>query len=127
MFPCEIKVCLSKKTYRFNCVESAYQALKCPERVKEFINLDGYEAKKLGKTVSLRDDWNVEKVNAMTELLKQKFADPNLLSKLRSVKGEIVEHNFWGDRFWGKCYGLGENMLGKILMKIRDNKDPENK
>jgi predicted NAD-dependent protein-ADP-ribosyltransferase YbiA (DUF1768 family) len=34
---------------------------------------------------------------------------------------EIIEWNNWGDRIWGKTYdGVGENHLGKILMKIRE-------
>jgi predicted NAD-dependent protein-ADP-ribosyltransferase YbiA (DUF1768 family) len=26
----------------------------------------------------------------------------------------------WGDRFWGVCNGVGENMLGKLLMQVRE-------
>ena len=122
MFPCEIIVEHKHKQYRFNCVESAYQALKCPKRIKEFVKLDGYQAKQLGKTVELREDWDSVKIEVMNDLLKQKFSQPDFLNKLQSVKGEIVEHNFWGDTFWGKCYGTGKNVLGKLLMKIRDEK-----
>lgn len=32
---------------------------------------------------------------------------------------ELIEGNSWGDTFWGECNGIGENNLGKILMKIR--------
>jgi hypothetical protein len=34
----------------------------------------------------------------------------------------LVEGNRWGDQFWGVDLrtGLGENHLGKILMKVRD-------
>jgi predicted NAD-dependent protein-ADP-ribosyltransferase YbiA (DUF1768 family) len=28
--------------------------------------------------------------------------------------------NYWNDKFWGICKGVGENHLGKILMQIRD-------
>lgn len=35
-------------------------------------------------------------------------------------EGEIVEENSWRDTYWGVCKGVGENHLGKILMKIRD-------
>ena len=33
----------------------------------------------------------------------------------------LSEMNAWGDRFWGTdIHGNGENNLGKILMKTRD-------
>lgn len=32
-----------------------------------------------------------------------------------------MEENNWGDKFWGTVNGVGENHLGKILMRIRDN------
>ena len=32
---------------------------------------------------------------------------------------ELVEVNSWGDTFYGVCNGVGENHLGKLLMKIR--------
>lgn len=33
---------------------------------------------------------------------------------------ELVGDNAWGDRIWGICLDSGENDLGKILMRIRD-------
>lgn len=116
-----MEVEISGKKYHFSCIESAYQAHKCLKRINEFTSLNGFEAKKLGKTVELRSDWNDIKVDVMRKLLKQKFMDKELLTKLQLIKGEIVENNYWGDTFWGKCYGKGENTLGKILMDIRDN------
>ena len=70
--------------------------------------------------MELREDWNEIRVSVMTELVKQKFSNPELLSKLKSIEGEIVETNSWGDTFWGKCYGKGQDILGRILMDIRD-------
>ena len=121
MYPCTITTSIGDSVYTFSCVESAYQAHKCPERVQEFINLNGYEAKRLAKTVKLRSDWEDIKVDLMEKLVSQKFQDQSLKEKLQAVTGEIVETNNWGDRFWGRCYGRGLNVLGSILMKIRDN------
>ena len=118
MYPCRIQ---SKRTgLVFTCVEAAFQAMKCPSRASEFQGLNGFEAKKLGKTVELRPDWDNVKVNVMRKILKAKFADVQLLSMLKEVKGEIVEDNTWGDTFWGRYNGRGQNMLGKLLMEIRD-------
>ena len=120
MYPCEIEVDIDNKTYHFSCVESAYQALKCPERVNDFVSLNGYDSKRLGKTVKLRSDWNEIKVELMKKLVAQKFTNKELFNQLKAIEGEIVETNNWGDTFWGKCYGKGLNTLGKILMDIRD-------
>lgn len=120
MYPCDISTQIGEKQCNFSCVEAAFQASKCPGRSSEFVSLNGYEAKKLGKKVELRNDWNEIKVGLMKELVKQKFLNPEMLSKLKAIEGEIVETNNWGDTFWGKCYGKGQNILGKILMEIRD-------
>ena len=120
MYPCDIEIVIDGKKYNFTCVESAYQAHKCPGRVSEFIQLNGYEAKRLGKRVKLRSDWNEVKVDLMKTLVKQKFSNKELFKQLKAIEGEIVETNNWGDTFWGKCYGKGQNVLGQILMEIRD-------
>jgi predicted NAD-dependent protein-ADP-ribosyltransferase YbiA (DUF1768 family) len=33
---------------------------------------------------------------------------------------ELCEFNTWGDTFYGVCNGVGKNILGKLLMEIRD-------
>ena len=120
MYPCDIEIDLYGNKYRFKCVEAAYHALKAPDRIKEFENLDGFAARKLGKTVERRKDFEEVKVKIMTRLVEQKFSNPELQKLLTSVEGEIVESNQWGDTFWGKSYGKGENHLGVILMDVRD-------
>jgi predicted NAD-dependent protein-ADP-ribosyltransferase YbiA (DUF1768 family) len=57
----------------------------------------------------------------MYELLRIKFSDPELMKQLKQVQGEIVEDNYWGDTYWGVFKGQGTNVLGKLLMKIRDD------
>ena len=121
MYPCEIKVELFEHTYNFTCVESAFQALKCPYRINDFSNLNGIAAKKLGKEVKNREDWEDVKVEIMHKLISQKFSNPVLMEQLRNIEGDIVETNYWNDTFWGMCKGVGQNTLGKILMDIRDN------
>lgn len=111
--------------YTFRCVESAFQACKCSSRMNEFINLNGYDAKKLGRRVELRPDWEDIKVDLMKFLLKLKFNQNIILkARLANLKGDIVEHNTWGDTFWGVCNGVGENHLGKLLMDLRDSYNP---
>lgn len=122
MYPASVTLKINNKDYTFKCSESAYQAMKDPSRIDEFVNLDGFEAKRLSKNVKARPDWHDVNLGIMENILNAKFAQhPELMQKLKAVTGEIAENNTWGDRFWGVCNGTGENNLGKLLMKIRDN------
>ena len=111
MFPCKVQ--------EFSCVESYFQAMKCPDRANEFIGLNGYQAKALGRKVKLRADWNDERISVMRSILFIKFQG-ELLERLQAIEGEIVERNTWNDTFWGVCNGKGKNHLGKLLMEVRD-------
>ena len=33
---------------------------------------------------------------------------------------ELIEGNYWNDTYWGVCKGVGQNKLGKILMRVRE-------
>jgi ribA/ribD-fused uncharacterized protein len=79
-------------------------------------------AKRLGRAVSLRTDWETIKFAVMENLLRQKFANPALRWQLLATgSATLHEGNSWGDRIWGECpLGVGENHLGRLLMKIRD-------
>lgn len=79
------------------------------------------EAKKYGRSIKLRPDWNDVKLAIMEEIVREKFIqNPPLLEKLLATEDIYLEEgNTWGDTFWGVCDGEGQNHLGKILMKIR--------
>ena len=108
-------------------VEHAFQALKSlSEDEQETIrNLSSpTEAKKAGKQVNLRTDWEDVKVPLMRSLVYQKFLqNEDLKNKLLETEDAILEEgNVWSDFFWGVCppsSGNGQNKLGKILMEIR--------
>lgn len=113
-----------KVVYRgliFESSEAAFQAAKCPERMREFCGLNPSEAKKLGRKVRLRDDWEEVKYDVMYEICKEKFwQNPDLARRLICTDNDqLVEGNTWGDKIWGVCDGVGSNRLGKILMRIR--------
>lgn len=119
MFPCSVM--WQGDVYK--CSEAAYQAAKCADiqERKRFTNLDGFAAKRLGRQVKLRPDWPQVQIDVMRDVLTCKFNQNNaLLNKLKQVKGIITEDNHWNDTFWGMCRGVGNNHLGKLLMKIRD-------
>ena len=114
-------VCLDGELYR--TVEHAYQAAKTLDLEKrkqiQSVIKPGY-AKKLGKNVVLRDNWNEMKLTAMKELLIYKFSTYELRIKLlATLSEELVEGNWWGDTYWGVCRGQGQNHLGRLLMEIR--------
>lgn len=104
-------------------VEHAYQAAKTLSQ--EFRSAICYattgEAKRMGRQVPMRPDWDSIKIDVMRDLLRQKFAEPELREALLATgDAELVEGNTWNDYFWGVCNGEGQNNLGKLLMEIRD-------
>ena len=116
-YPCKV----SFGNLEFGCVEAAFQSAKCKNAQDRqmFVGLNGAEAKKLGRKVELRTDWDKVKDDVMFALVSEKFENAELKAKLKAVKGEIVENNNWNDTYWGVCNGRGLNKLGKILMEVR--------
>ena len=106
-------------------VEHLFQALKTadPKKRKEVLNAHSPgEAKRLGRKVPMRGDWEKIKIGIMTDLLRVKFAIPRFKQKLLQTGDAYLEEtNDWGDHFWGaNDKGYGQNWLGKCLMKVRD-------
>jgi len=119
-FPCLIR--FEMDTY--SSVEHAYQAAKTDELDQRKIIREtrfASEAKRMGKHVKLRPNWDEIKLDIMEQLLKEKFTKQNELGRwlLKTGNIELVEGNWWGDTYWGVFDGIGENHLGKLLMKIR--------
>ena len=109
---------------RFRSSEHAYQAAKSldPQDWKDVQEcVSPGAAKRMGKNVTLRADWEDIKLEAMEEILWAKFTQhPDLMKDLIMTRGmELIETNTWGDTYWGVCKGKGHNHLGKLLMKIR--------
>lgn len=109
---------------KYGSSESAFQAQKCefPAKRVEFQNLNPSKSKALGRKVTLREDWDEVKNRVMLEIVRNKFKqNPELKEKLIATGDAYLEEgNWWGDKTWGVCNGVGENRLGKILMKVRD-------
>lgn len=105
----------------FANTEAAFHSEKCPVRAGEFTKLNPSEAKRLGRRVRLRSDWDQIKDNVMLDVVRAKFTQhPDLAQKLLATGDEeLVEGNDWGDIYWGVYKGRGKNMLGKILMRVR--------
>lgn len=116
MYPCNV--------HGYKCAEAAFQAAKCanPADRKPFKTMNGFDAKKMGKYVQLRPDWEEIKLDVMYAALKCKFTENAWLGKKLVATGDayLEEANTWGDTFWGTVGGLGENHLGKLLMVLRE-------
>ena len=104
--------------------EAAFQAAKTLNLTmrKKISNYNPSEAKKEGRRLLLRPDWEESKDRIMEEIVRAKFKqNPELKSKLLATgSATLIEGNTWKDIYWGTCQGKGENKLGKILMKIRE-------
>lgn len=105
--------------------EAAFQAQKTTTqviRILKFLNAGPSEAKAAGRKIDLRPDWEEVKSQVMYEIVQAKFTqNPDLKEKLLATGDEHLEEgNTWGDTTWGTVDGVGENRLGKILMKVRE-------
>lgn len=87
-----------------------------------FADLNASEAKKLGRKVPLRKDWEIIKLGVMMKIVQAKFEQhPELAEKLLQTDTAYLEEgNTWGDRVWGTVDGKGANNLGRILMQVRE-------
>lgn len=95
--------------------------------VEVYCSLEPAQAKKFGRLVRLRPDWDQVKDRIMANGVMAKFRN-NLDLRDKLIKtGNIplVEGNWWHDNYWGdcrcyKCVNIpGRNMLGTILMATR--------
>lgn len=119
----------------FASSEHAYQAAKTtsPEwQEKIRLARSPREAKHLGYSAPLRDDWDDIKVNVMRYVLECKFAPGSALAAKLLATGDLhlQEGNHHGDDFWGvvpagvgadgQIGWRGRNYLGQLLMERRE-------
>ena len=107
--------------------EAAFQAAKCltsEERIPFTTLKNPVLVKSRGRKVKLRPDWEDVKIGIMEEIVRAKFsAHPELAERLAATGNQLIaEGNKWHDTFWGvdAATGKGENHLGRILMKVRE-------
>jgi ribA/ribD-fused uncharacterized protein len=85
------------------------------------------DAKRLGKSVTLRLDWDRVKTSVMRDLLGRKFVAGSELARLLvATEGHyLIEGNTHHDKTWGAVWDTrnicwhGENRLGLLLMERR--------
>ena len=107
-------------------VEHAYQANKAGSVIDHLYVATSPtpgKAKRRGRVIQERQDWECVKLHVMEACLQAKFAPGTELAQrlIDTGDAELIEENTWGDEFWGVCRGKGENHLGRLLMEIRDD------
>ena len=109
---------------KYPSVENAYQAAKTLdlEERKQFETCTSLVAKIRGKNLVMWSLWDSAKLLVMYNICRQKYAqEPYKTLLLETGDQELQEGNWWGDVYWGVCRGQGENNLGKLIMKIRND------
>lgn len=109
--------------------EHAYQAAKVdnPEVKTRIRNCptpaDAKDYLELHK-IKPAPEWTIgKKLVVMEEILMIKFGGKEpLLTRALLATGDapLIEGNTWGDIFWGVYNNSGDNNLGKLLMKVRE-------
>lgn len=108
----------------FKTGEAAFQALKAvtPEKFMEIATEPNpHVVKDLGRTCTLRSDWQDICVDVMLAVLRAKFhplATPHNAKRLLGTgTARISERNGWNDSRWGVDLntGAGEDILGTLL------------
>lgn len=111
--------------------EAAWQAQKTLNSLKraEFASLSGTQAKKGGRSITLREDWETVKYNLMVDILLTKFSQNEKIKHILLSTGNamlVEDTTGWHDNTWGdcscpKCKNIkGRNLLGKALMEVRE-------
>ena len=110
--------------------EHFFQAMKTldnDERCQIANCLTPGQAKRMGRRVALRSDWEKVKEDVMFEGLCLKFSDEQLADWLLETGDEYLEEGTtWHDNEWGNCSCskckniVGKNKLGKLLMRVRE-------
>ena len=106
--------------------EHAYMAAKTTDpALRNSIRLcaSPADAKKAGRSIKLRANWEEIKHMTMYVILLDKFMRNSIIRQklLDTNEEQLIEGNWWGDKIWGVCLktNQGQNLLGKLLMQIR--------
>lgn len=116
----------------YTSVEAAFQSAKTfdMETRKRIARYSPMDAKRAGRKLQLRPDWENVKEDIMYELLKKKFQNDGLgyrTKLLATGDAELIEGNNHKDSYWGVYKGVGKNRLGYLLMKVRAELREESK
>lgn len=137
----------AKTNTKFNCSEQYFMYRKCllfdPNNLpllKDILNETSPTAiKRFGRQVRNYNEnvWNQERQKCMYDGLVLKFGqNPDLMTRLQATKPKMLYEASKYDRIWGIGYypddalhthtrSFGTNLLGKTLVQLRDNVNPQ--
>lgn len=121
----------------FPSSEHAYMSAKSDEEIehngrtflwKEFCRRPDIKPSTIkgeSRFLTVPENWDKIKVSIMYLCLISKFRNPLLRDRLIATGDENIQEGNWhGDIFWGvdlrQNPNVGENNLGRLLMKVRD-------
>lgn len=119
----------------FPTLEHAFQAAKLPDDFwhlhEDVFHLSPAEAKRWGRRIPLRDDWDqIDRASMlpvkeaiMLDLLRQKYKPGRFLARqlLETGDAELIERTRFPNPYWGVGPdGVGENRQGGLTMRVRD-------
>lgn len=137
MWPCEISAVMPLRLITADVGDRVFQTARSSEHIFQAEKAthaeswlwvmaagDGYEAKRRGRMVELRADWEAVKYDAMVAAVRAKIGQCPVARRVLLSTGDrrIEEGNWWEDRIWGVCppgSGDGDNWLGEVLMAER--------
>ena len=131
---------LSNMTYvniEYNCLiypstENFYQAMKYKSQLtrKLISTLKPHESKSYSRNnLMTNEKFEEMKLKIMEYAQRKKYSQEPFKSKLLSTGDCLLEEgNWWGDKFWGVDIKTreGENHLGKIIMRVREELKNDN-
>ena len=119
------KTVIAAERFRINVYVSVMANATTVQRVSTPGEAKKAAGPKAAIPITLRPDWEDIKYAVMDRLLHIKFAHPELRNQLLSTHdAELIEGNYWHDNTWGvcgcvQCGGMGQNILGNLLMALR--------
>ena len=115
----------------YKTAEHAFQAAKATNEKDRVYIAEAPtpgEAKRRGRGIELREDWDVIKDKVMLDIIRAKFKNGDcryrLMKALSEGYDDFVEDNWWHDNYWGNCKCdrckdiEGQNHLGKIILQV---------
>lgn len=123
---CEQSLVIRNMLRRFATNEHYYQSCKAKEMMTA--NWIGnaptaYLAMITGRKLKpdeMVEDWEAIKVETMLKGLREKFTDTNLRVMLLMTGDAILIEDSPVDMFWGGKLPESKNMLGNLLMQVRE-------
>ncbi len=129
-FPCDVEIVTDdgETAHSYGSAESAFQAGKTEDEDEksELASMSAHEAKRFGRSLTLPSDWGTKRIDVMEKVLRAKFTQNNDLGQLLVDTGDAElrmlnrRDDFWGIVQQPDGSVTGENRLGQLLMKIRD-------